>query len=340
MLLTTCLGVALAAVTLASGEPSPAKRVTTEITTIFQLEHNFTWFENLAVRSSGNLLVTRTDVPEIWNVDPVNKTGSLLISIPGVRSLLGIAEMDPDVFVVAAANFTFETGFAAGSAQMWELRFTDSHPAPKLRLLGRLPNAGLPNGVIPWDEKSVLVADTTRGQVLRFNADTGVATSVLKDETMLPTPNVTLQFGINGIDLIVLNGQTYLYYTNTELGLLCRVPINNKTAHALGPVEVIIEGIPGDDLLVLPDGNALVADNAANTIVKANLNGRNSTVAGNTGSLSLASVTSFKFGRTRKDKHVLYAATGGGYLQPVNGTARRPANVVSVNLNGRALGSC
>lgn len=330
MLALNYLAAVLAAVSPALGRSIPTKHSPPDITTIFQLDRDFTWFENIAVRASGKLLVTRTDVPEIWTIDPFTKSGSRLVSVPGVNSLLGITETKPDVFVFAAANFTFQTGFEAGSAQMWELRFTNCAPGPSIRLLGDLPNAGLPNGVIPWDKESVLVADTSKGQVLRFNFETGRATSVLQDPTMLPTPNITLQFGVNGIDSISVKGKTYLYFTNTELGLFCRVPVDAKTAIATGPVEIILRGVPGDDLLVLDDGSALIADNAGNTIVKVTPDGRNSTFAGSLGSLDLASVTSFKFGRTHNDRGILYAATAGGYLTPVNGTAQRPANVAAV----------
>ncbi len=215
---------------------------------------------------------------------------------------------------------------------MWELNFRDCKSAPKLRLIAELPHAGLPNGVLRWDDETVLVADTIKGQVFRFDTHTGRAETVLQDPTMLPTPNITLQFGVNGIDKVTLDGQTYLYYTNTELELLCRVPVNAETAVATGPIEVIARDIPEDDLLVLPDGTALVADNEVNIIAKVTLDGMISTLAGSPESTVLESVTSFKFGRTEKDSNVLYASTAGGYLAPINETVRRPANVVSVDL--------
>lgn len=331
----TSLVAALAVIPATLARPS-RPHAAPEIETVFQLDQNYTWFENMAVQASGNLLVTRTDVPEIWTIDPVSKTGSLLVSVPGVSALLGIVETEPDVFVFAAANFTFQTGFATGSAQMWELSFCGKNLVPEIRLIAELPETGLPNGVVQWDDETVLFADTSKGQVIKLDINTGTATSVLEDSTMLPTPNITLQFGINGIEKIVLDGQTYLYYTNTELGLFCRVPLHPKTAEATGPVEVIVRGIPGDDLLMLPDGTALIADNAENTIDKVTPDGNNYTFAGSTDSLALASATSLKFGRTKKDSHILYVATAGGYLTPVNGTVRAPASVAAVDLGSKS----
>ncbi len=64
------------------GLAAQARHKTPRIETIFQLNENFTWFENAAVTASGDLLVTRADVPELWTIDPISKTGSLLASIP------------------------------------------------------------------------------------------------------------------------------------------------------------------------------------------------------------------------------------------------------------------
>lgn len=336
MFFTNYLLAALAAAPSVLGRPSHAKQPTVDIETVFQLDQNYTWFEALAVRSSGQILATRTDAPEIWAVDPFTKSGSQLVSVPGVNSLLGIAETTPDVFVFAAANFTFQTGFQAGSAQIWELSFPCEDAEPEIRLIASLPDAGLPNAVLKWDDKSVLVADTVKGQIIKLNTDTGAAKSVLEDPTMLPTPNITLQFGVNGLGSVVLDEQTYVYYTNTELALLCRVPVDAKSATAVGPVETILEGAPGDDLLVLDDGTSIIADNSMNVILKVTPDGKNSTIAGSTDSLALASNTSLKFGRTKKDKDVLYVTTAGGYLYPVNESERRPANVASVKFGGKS----
>ena len=53
------------------------------------------WFESLAVRPNGLLLTTRGDAPEIWQIDPTTRTGSLLVSIAaaGGFNLTGIAEV-------------------------------------------------------------------------------------------------------------------------------------------------------------------------------------------------------------------------------------------------------
>ncbi|KZV90794.1 hypothetical protein EXIGLDRAFT_770462, partial [Exidia glandulosa HHB12029] len=81
-----------------------------------------TWVENIAVRQNGQLIVTMLGVPEIWAVDPIKSTKSLIASLPGVNGVLGIDELAPDVFAIAAGNFTLATATTTpGSYSIWTL---------------------------------------------------------------------------------------------------------------------------------------------------------------------------------------------------------------------------
>jgi hypothetical protein len=69
-----------------------------------------TWVENLAVRTNGQLLVTLLSQPELYHVDPFQKTAPTLIhSFPNASGLLGIAEIEDDVFAVVAGNWSTTT---------------------------------------------------------------------------------------------------------------------------------------------------------------------------------------------------------------------------------------
>src|SRR2546429_191408 len=66
---------------------------------------NSTWIENLAVRPNGNLLVTILNTPELYQVDPLDpREPALIHKFPRALGLLGIAEVDHDVFAVIAGN--------------------------------------------------------------------------------------------------------------------------------------------------------------------------------------------------------------------------------------------
>jgi len=71
---------------------------------------NVTWVENIAVRSSGQLLVTLS--PVLYQVDPHAAEGQqpqLIQRFPNVTSLMGIVEVGKDVFAVIAGNFSLKT---------------------------------------------------------------------------------------------------------------------------------------------------------------------------------------------------------------------------------------
>jgi hypothetical protein len=68
-----------------------------------------TWAENMAVRSNGQLLVTFITPPDLYLVDPVAPNPQLIHRFPQAASLLGIAEVEKDVFAVVAGNFSVKT---------------------------------------------------------------------------------------------------------------------------------------------------------------------------------------------------------------------------------------
>ena len=71
---------------------------------------NGTWVENLAVRSNGQILATLLSIPELYQVDPIGGQHPQLIHrFPMVTGLTGITEVEKDVFVVIAGNWSLKT---------------------------------------------------------------------------------------------------------------------------------------------------------------------------------------------------------------------------------------
>lgn len=66
-----------------------------------------TTFESIAVRSNGELLLTSTASPYLFQVSPLFENRYVPVAqIPHVRSLLGIAELEENIFYVIGANMT------------------------------------------------------------------------------------------------------------------------------------------------------------------------------------------------------------------------------------------
>lgn len=70
---------------------------------------NPTFVENIAIRSNGQALVTLLSTPELFLVDPDHGDPQLIHQFPCATGLLGIAEIEDDVFAVVAGNVSLAT---------------------------------------------------------------------------------------------------------------------------------------------------------------------------------------------------------------------------------------
>lgn len=296
------------------------------ISTVFQLETVGTWFENLVIRPNGLILATRVDAPELWSIDPVTRTGSSILSIPGFSGFTGIAELSDDIYVMAAGNFTTNGGPVEGTASLLQVDLRRS--VVEFKYVAQLSDAGLINGIARWDDESVLLADSTRGLILKVNVENGQYSTAISDPTMaVPSNASTNNIGINGIKKL----NNFVYYKSSALELFCRIPVDSS-ATATGSVQVLASGFPQDDFSLHPDGTAYIATNSLNTIVRVTGDGQVCTMAGSLDSIDLAADTACQFGRTTRDSSILYVSTAGGLTNPVNGTEVRPATIMAVDM--------
>lgn len=243
--------------------------------------------ENVAVRSNGIILATNMNSPNLYAVDPVAKTSSTALSVTGASGLSGIGEIAPDVFAVIG-----------GGKQIYKVDFTGA--TPKSSLIKAIPDANNLNGLTVLDNTTILVADAGKGNVVRFNTATGESSVALSDPTMLPSGNIP--FGIDGIKYS--NGT--VWYTNIFKNSFHKIPVD-ATGKATGAVSTLWTNLMGDDLCFGPNGKIYVATNSRNSIVEVDpAVGTPKAVASVTGSTSCA------FGRTEKDKNVIYVGGGQG----------------------------
>ncbi|KAL6799428.1 hypothetical protein GGI42DRAFT_361341 [Trichoderma sp. SZMC 28013] len=284
---------------------------------------NGTTVENIAVRSNGNLLVTLTSSPELYEIDPFNpKSLKLIHHFSGYLALLGITEVSPDVFTLNAGNFSLETGVDPGSWAVWQVAFHNEQT--NISKVTDIPEAQFLNGMTTLEStpNTILTADSALGVVYSVNTHTGEYKVVLEDETFKIAPGAPLPIGVNGIRYL----DHYVYYTNSFDPLFGRVPVS-KSGCAVGDYETIFTGNFGDDFTVTPQA-AYIAGNPANVITEVKLDGENKVIAGNINSSLVAGATSVHFGRTVRDKHVLYVTTTG----TVNATFTEGGKIVALDI--------
>ncbi|KAM6479394.1 hypothetical protein HDV62DRAFT_136633 [Trichoderma sp. SZMC 28011] len=285
---------------------------------------NGTTIENIAVRSSGSLLVTLSSQPELYEVDPFNPESPKLVHhFSGYLALVGITEVSPDVFTLIASNFSAGTAVSPESWAVWQVAFDDEQT--EISKITDLPGVEFPNGMTTLETtpNTVLIADSAAGVVYSVNTQTGEHQVVLEDETFKAAPGSPQPIGVNGIRYL----DPYVYYTNSFGPLFGRVPVNGS-GNAVGDFEIILTGIIGDDFAITPQA-AYVAGNPTNVVTEVKLDGESKVIAGSINSSLVAGATSAHFGRTAQDSNVLYVTTTG----TVNATFTEGGKIVALDLD-------
>lgn len=309
--------------------PAPRNNNAQAISTLYEFPRG-AWVENIAVRSNGQLLITRTDVPELYLVDPLHPSPSLVHRFTSAMSLLGITEVAHDIFAVVAGKIDLATASAVpGSFVIWKVDMRSAEAA--VLKIAEIPEALFLNGMTLYNAKTstVLIADSKKGVIWRLDMQTGRYSIALADTTMKPAANSPIQIGVNGIKF----RGGFVYYTSSTKKLFCRVAVN-AALMAVGPFETIASGFFGDDFtLRQSDGMAYIESNIENTVIQVTPAGMTSVVAGNLNSSLVAGPTAALLGRTKLDCNILYITTSGAQAAPVNGTYTEGGKIIALDLN-------
>lgn len=296
---------------------------------------NTTWIENIAVRQDGSILATSINRHALYLVDPFAHTAETVHQFDATESLLGISEIDNDIFAVASGNVTITTSLSfPGSSKMWKV---DMRSWPQVKasvhshqrrwstdrtqkeqsavsLISTLPKVGTPDGVVTLTHgrnAQVLLADSSQGLVWRVDTVTGAQEIVIQNSAFAAS-NPMIKIGVDGIHI----RENYLYFTNLGNGTLARIPINAQGA-ATGPIEKIAQLLGVDDFALAADGTAYAV--GFNTLYRVTSNKTVTTLAGGIEDLAVEGATSAQLGRTWRDRDVLYMGTSGGLLGAVDG---------------------
>jgi hypothetical protein len=296
---------------------------------IYQFQNKGSWAENLAIRPNGQLLVTRTDVPQLWLIDPAKKAGSLLNTFSNVTGLLGITATGQDQYAIIGSQIDLATVTVAPESNVvFPLKLQGTSPQAGSAI--PITNAQLLNGITTFSThggNTALLADSGLGLVYKLDLHTGAYSVAIDDPTMKKVG--TAPIGINGIKVL----ENYVYYTSSSQSLFCRVPVD-KDVNPTGPVKVVanLTGYFLDDFAITKDGTAYITTNPNNQILKVTPDGKYTVVAGSPGSLDVAGATAALLSCPDGKKTQLYVTTDGGQVAPVNGTVTEPAKVVVLDL--------
>jgi hypothetical protein len=274
--------------------------------------------ENVAVRSNGQLLLTLVTGARLVQLNPANPVPEDIVTVVGPQSIIGIAEVEHDVFVVSAGNFSFGpqvVGGVAGVPGTGAVYSIDLNETPaKVDLITTIPESGALNGVakLPGCD-SVLIADSGLGAVWKVNYKTGDYQTALSAPEFAPVPEF-FQLGINGIRI---PEKGVLLWTNSAQATYGVVYID-EYGSAAGGVQVVATAPNGtnfDDFAV-KEGAAYIAT-SPNAVYKVPYDGSVQLIAGGGDDMTLAGPTSAAFS---KDGCTLYVTTGGaGGPMPISG---------------------
>jgi len=302
--------------------------INSTVTTIFQFPSPAT-LENLAVRENGEILVTSGQSPFLYQVSPDPGNVPILVTqIPGVSSIQGIVELEPDIFYVLAQNITglvvIPSTIALWRVDLRQLAVTDDRvvlqPAA-IQLVTRIPEGILFNGMCrlsPTDSSNLLISDSMSATITKIDVHTGIYETVISDPLMeyLPTG---LTVGVNGIHVHGTN----LFFTNYNRAIFARIPISLQTGAATGHAQVVVNGTAGDDFILSEDGNkAYLALWGQNEIAEVDIPGRVARVVATSSALEASSAVAW--GRRLTDRTSLYVSAGNsGVGTAMSGTVAR-----------------
>lgn len=283
-----------------------------------------TWIENLAIRSNGGILADLLSSPEVVYLDPSDnfQSARTVATFPApATGVLGIAEMQPDVFYVATDSFNFSTlsPAANGTGSVWRLDMSIydacDDKSDAVTLIAPFPQSGLLNGMAALPDKDILlIADDVVGVVWRLDVQTR-AIDVAINNTFTQVNQTAAAAGVplaaNGVHI----KDGYLYLTNSGSAELARVPIDDRGS-AIGAGQVVSQGgalaLP-DDFALGEGDDAYITDGKLNAITFVDGHGHSQPIA------AVQGPTSAQFGRTANDSKTLYIGSTGGdfaYQQP------------------------
>jgi putative intracellular protease/amidase/uncharacterized protein YciI len=277
-----------------------------------------TFIENIAVRRSGQLVLTVHNKCELIQVDPHSESAPCVIHVFS-KGVCGIVEVQDDIFYVSSGTIGEPGSWVVYKVDMSTFAADASGKVQTPAVISKyveVPEAVFLNGsaLLNYFTGTILVADSILGAVFAIDVHSAKVKLWLKHEALAKVTNDPQLPGVNGIKFH--NG--YLYLSNTDARKFLRASVT-ATWDATGSVEVIQENLNADDFAFDAEGSAYLTTHVFQSLVKLRSNGLRSRIAGGPEDIIVAGTTAAAFGRTPKDRTTLYVTTTGGMSFPVGG---------------------
>ncbi|EAW25280.1 uncharacterized protein NFIA_107720 [Aspergillus fischeri NRRL 181] len=227
------------------------------------------WIENLAIRHSGEVLATHLLHPQILQVNPDGNLPPICwaegASAGKYAGVLGITETRHDEFYVAVAGQYDENMILLPNSTDYIFRvdFDNLEVSSTGEVLSNatvakltdLDGSQLVNGATTLNEDAILVSDSYNGWVYKVDVRTGAYDVIVDDPLMKKSSGSEGKTGVNGIKVF----RGYLYWTNTDAGLLARIKIN-EDGKPCGASEIVASILTEpDDFTLDENGTAYIA---------------------------------------------------------------------------------
>ncbi|KAF2174067.1 hypothetical protein M409DRAFT_48951 [Zasmidium cellare ATCC 36951] len=295
-----------------------------------------TWIENIAVRQNGQILVTETTQPRIYQIDPFGIQQLVVVhEFNETASVTGIVEAEPDLFYVSTANLSSNFDVSYGQAYIYRIdmrTFTYEDPAStEVTRIASIVEAGALNGLayLGNGTDTLVSADTLKGVIWSVDTSTGQASVAINNTYTQPQGQAVNGLKVRGKDL---------YFTNLVQKLLAKVPVDSK-GRATGPTAILANStFQPDDFALDLNGDAYVASPLThqNAVVFVPREGGAAVPIATT-----AGPTSCAFGRTVQDCHILYVSTSRGDEAYMEGRADVVSGkVVKIEVGRQGMHGC
>lgn len=265
------------------------------------------FIENIAVRPTGQLLLTVHNTCQLIQLDPTSGASSVVHVFP--TGVCGIVEVEDDIFYINSGSIGEKGSWAVYKVEM------GSTPV-KVSKHVEVPDALFLNGsaLLSSADGTILLADSVLGALFCANVHSAKAKLWLQHKALGKVSDNPMLPGVNGIK--VYNG--YLYLSNTDARKFLRIRLS-QTREAAGDVEVVAENLNADDFVFDSEGSAYLTTHVFQSVVKLTSDGSRTRIAGGPEDKLVAGTTAAAFGRTPTDRTILYVSTTGGMSNPVAG---------------------
>jgi putative intracellular protease/amidase/sugar lactone lactonase YvrE len=274
-----------------------------------------TFLENITVTPQGNLYITSYEDGRIYQI---TSSGDIDEFARVTGNAAGIAlDSQGHLLVAGSSEDKTATVFSIDN---------DGNVEP----VHTIPDAIFLNGMTPLTETHYLIADSYKGAIWRIDRIQKTAEIWLHHPRLArSTPDHPFP-AVNGMKIY----NNMLYVSNTQRRHLIRIPIHED--YTAGSPDLFLTNVNLDDFAFDRQGNLYATTHVYNSVVKITPDRQIITIA--KAEQGVAGSTAIAFGRTERDRTMIYVTTNGGMSLPLP-TGLEPARVVrlDVGIAGAAL---